>query len=753
MNRRDLLAAAGGAALAGLSAPLALARTVESAAWRLSWPDLGRDWTDGLPIANGQLGGLLWVKGEEAALSIDRADLWDLRATPEFQSADFTYANLNRLRLAGAAAEITRRFEDPFHRPGAGKLPLGRLRFGLPATRIRQSRLDLQRACAALVLEDQTVVTAWVCAEANIGVLRFSGASAQDLARATRVEAPAYGQTPNPNRKKESPLDYGGPEDLGYAPIEDLARPGQTGYATQSPAEGFAVATLYLSLSPSESVVLWTIGVGADSASAARSARQTLNAVSSRRLPQLEAEHLGWWARFWAKADVSTGDAALDQRWRLSTYHLGAAARDNGPPVPLQAPWTWDNGRLPAWKGDYHHDLNTEMTYWPVYAGNRPEASRNLVDWLWATRDQARAYSRSFFGVDGIAMPGTTDILGRPLGGWAAYSFPPTASAWLLHHFDLHWQYFGDAKFVEERAYPYAKGVTQLLKGLLKPKAGRDGLFLPATISPEINDNRLNSWFDDWTNFDLALVRYAFTCAGRMARAIGKAAEAEQHQAMLAQLPAFALDEDGGFAIAPGTPVAASHRHFSHLIAFYPLRLLDPQSDPQAKRALDASLRRLDRLGTKAWMGYSFAWYASLQALRGDGAKARQGLQTFERGFSGRNGFHTNGDRSGTGITAFPFSLFTLEGGQAACAAVQELLIQGCENEVVLFPADLGPTARFHGLRAAPGLDVSATLRDGKVVALELRSQRRLRIKVTGPGLPTRDIVVNPAKPWRFASG
>ena len=32
------------------------------------------------------------------------------------------------------------------------------------------------------------------------------------------------------------------------------------------------------------------------------------------------------------------------------------------PPMPLQGVWTADAGSLPPWKGDYHNDLNTQMT-------------------------------------------------------------------------------------------------------------------------------------------------------------------------------------------------------------------------------------------------------------------------------------------------------------------------------------------------------------------------------------------------------
>ena len=39
-------------------------------------------WDEAIPLGNGLLGGLLWGKGNELRLSLDRGDLWDLRQHP-----------------------------------------------------------------------------------------------------------------------------------------------------------------------------------------------------------------------------------------------------------------------------------------------------------------------------------------------------------------------------------------------------------------------------------------------------------------------------------------------------------------------------------------------------------------------------------------------------------------------------------------------------------------------------------------------
>ncbi len=744
MQRRDVLA--GSAALAGLGLlsparlAAAAAATGEPSPTTLAWPDLGTDWTDGLPVANGQLGAMVWLMDGEVTISLDRVDLWDVRPIPEFAEPGFTYANLVALRDAGNTTEIARLFEKPFHKPGAGKLPAGRIRTGIKAAEVRGSALDLARAAAMVTLIDGTILTVRVMAGDDLGVIEASGPGAARVLDAARVDPPPYGQPPV-TPAKPSPLDYGGAADLGYART-DLASPGRTGYAAARQGAAFAVLAARAGSGP----LVWTIEPGrsaaeAGAAAAARLGRADISAARRR--------HEDWWRSYWQRVALDAGDAGLNGRWRRTSYHQGAAMRAGKPPVPLQSPWTWDNGRLPAWKGDYHHDLNTQMTYWPVYTGNRPDQSANFVDWLWATREEARRYTRAFFGVEGLNYPGTADLLNRPLGGWAAYSYSPTVSAWLLQHFDLHWRLFGDAAYLRDRAYPFAREVTTFLTAMLRERPGRTGVFLPMSISPEINDNKLASFFAEWTNFDLALVRYAFTTAACMADAAGRADEARRYRTMLGRLPDFARDDDGGLSVAPGQSLSASHRHFSHLLAFYPLRLLDPATDPAAAKSLDASLARLELFGTRMWMGYSFAWLAALYALAGRGADALRALRLFELGFSGRNGFHTNGDRSGKGITDFPFSLFTLEGGNAASAAVQDMLLQSGDGWLRLFPAAASPGARFERLRASGGIDVSARLAGGQLAEATLIATRRVTVRVEGPGLTPREVQLMPGRPLR----
>jgi alpha-L-fucosidase 2 len=106
------------------------------------------------------------------------------------------------------------------------------------------------------------------------------------------------------------------------------------------------------------------------------------------------------------------------------------------------------------------------MTYWPAYVGDQLEAGLGFLDWLWDTREACRAWTRQFFGLDGLNVPMTADILNRQIGGWRQYTHSVSTSAWLSHHFHQHWRYSQDRAFLADRAYPYLGDVCRFVEGI-----------------------------------------------------------------------------------------------------------------------------------------------------------------------------------------------------------------------------------------------------------------------------------------------
>ncbi|MEG1635092.1 MAG: hypothetical protein RR388_05650, partial [Rikenellaceae bacterium] len=204
---------------------------------------------------------------------------------------------------------------------------------------------------------------------------------------------------------------------------------------------------------------------GVTSASGANSsALAQVNKAFKRGIAKDYAAHKEWWSGYWNRSAISVPDKVIEKQYYNEMYKFGSLTRENSYIIPLQGVWTADNGLLPPWKGDVHHDLNTELSYWPAYTGNMCDIGMSFLNTLYAQRDVNRAYTKKFFGVDGINVPGVATLSGEPMGGWAQYSFSPTISSWLAQHFYLHWRYTMDEKYLSEMGYPYVKDVATFIE-------------------------------------------------------------------------------------------------------------------------------------------------------------------------------------------------------------------------------------------------------------------------------------------------
>ena len=396
--------------------------------------------------------------------------------------------------------------------------------------------------------------------------------------------------------------------------------------------------------------------------------------------------HMDFWKGYWAQSSVSLPDTLLQKQYDNEMYKFGSAAREDSYPISLQAVWTADNGMLPPLKGDYHHDLNTQLSYWPAYTGNHLQEGMGYLNTLWEQRDVYKKYTREYFGTDGMNVPGVCTLTGEPMGGWVQYSMSPTVSAWLGQHFYLHWKYSADRIFLKERAYPFLKDVATYLEQISTVDA--DGVRrLPLSSSPEIFDNSINAWFKDMTNYDLSLMHFAFNAASELASELGLADEAAHWKAIGAQLPDLNLDEDRALTFAKGFPYDQSHRHFSHAMSIHPLGLIDWSQGGKSQEIIKATLKKLQDFGPDYWCGYSYSWFGNMKARAFDGEGAADALRTFAECFCLPNTFHANGDQTKSGKSKFTYRPFTLEGNFAFAAGIQEMLLQSHTGVIRVFPA------------------------------------------------------------------
>ncbi len=700
-------------------------------------------WDEAIPLGNGLVGALIWKKGESLRMSLDRADLWDLRPVAEFSGPEF--------RFAWVREHVLKRDYDPVHRmgdipydrdPAPTKIPAAALEFDISALgEIDSVRLSLAEAVCRVKWKNGARLTAFIHATEPVGWFTFEGLPATLM---PRLVPPAYAAPVPASDADRNSLTAKTLASLGY-PAPEIVRDGTSVRCHQEGWGGMSYEVAAEWNRPSEGILtgVWSIsslypekdGGTPGVSGASQFAPQSVAEAFKRSLARDLESHLAWWKTFWAKSTIEIPDAVLEKQWYLETYKFGAASRRGAPPITLQAVWTADDGNLPPWKGDFHNDLNTELSYWPCYSGNRLEEGQAFLDWLWAIKPRAEEYTKLYFGVEGLNVPGVATLDGSPMGGWIQYSLGPTVSAWLAQHFYLHWRYSGDRAFLEERAYPYLKSVAVFLDRLAERR--EDGKRkLPLSSSPEINDNRIDAWFKETTNFDLALIRWLYGAAAMMADELGFAEDAGRWRRILGEWPELAqAEDDGRLLIAPGYPLTGSHRHFSHLMAIHPLGLVDWSGGEASRRTIRAALSELDRLGPDGWCGYSYSWLGSLAARAMDGDKAAAALRTFAECFCLPNSFHANGDQTKSGKSKLTYRPFTLEGNFAFAAAIQEMLLQGHTDVVRVFPAvpAAWKDASFDSLRACGAFLVSARMDDGRIVEVRVTSEKGGTLRLENP--------------------
>ncbi len=683
------------------------------------------------------IGALLWQRDSVLRISLDRADLWDLRPIPELLRPEFRFSWVVRQAQKGDYAPVQQLFDAPYDRdPAPTKIPAAALELPLPGIdQVVSVRLRLTDAVADIRWKNGVRLESFVHAREPRGWFKCEGIRGEVV---PRISPPPYGSLAAAKAGENSGPEGNDLRRLGYPAPVVHEKTNELTYH-QECANGFAY-DVWIGWTVGRDGTLvgcWTIIPNKAYPLSTTFSRISIGDVTQQKYQEELAEHKSWWAKFWMKSSIRIPDTTLETQWYRELYKFGSASRRGAPPITLQAVWTADNQRLPPWKGDFHNDLNTQLSYWPAYSSNHLEEGLAFPDWLWQCKPVAEKYTRTYFGTEGLNFGGVVTLTGEPMGGWIQYALSPTTSAWLAQHFYMQWRYSMDRTFLEERAYPWLHAVAVYLDQLaVRDSAGFRKL--PLSSSPEIHDNRLDAWFTQTTNFDLALIRWLYGAAAELARESGKKDEAAHWDQVLAEWPTLALSmENGRLLVAPGEPLMESHRHFSHLMAIHPLGLLNWER-AEDRRTILASLADLERLGTDWWCGYSFSWLGNMWARARNGEKAAAALRTFATCFCLPNSFHANGDQSGTGKSKFTYRPFTLEGNFACAEGIQEMLMQSQGGIIRLFPAvpDSWKDASFSDLRSEGAFLVSANRREGVVDSVSISCEKggKLRLAISFSG-------------------
>ena len=694
----------------------------------LVFTGLARSWDEAMPLGNATVGALVWQRDSSLRLSLDRTDLWDLRPVDSLSGDNFRFSWVKEHIRTKDYLPVQEKLDWPYDmNPAPSKIPGAAIEFPLEKIGApTQVRLYLNNALCEANWADGTQMQTFVHATEPVGWFVFRNLK-------TPIEpsilTPVYNKT-----KPDGSLDPVSGQDLhrlGYQQGETVREGNRITYHQKGYGDFWYDVVVCWKQEGETLYGTWSVTSSLSGEKAAEKAEAALQ----RGLKQDYQAHLEYWNKYWAQSSVTLPDSILQKQYQNEMYKFASTTREHSYPISLQAVWTADNGKLPPWKGDYHHDLNTQLSYWPAYTGNHLTEGMGYLNTLWNQRDTYKRYTRQYFGTEGMNMPGVCTLTGEPMGGWIQYSMSQTVAAWLAQHFYLHWKYSADRTFLKERAYPFLKDVAIYLEQVseVTPEGVRK---LEFSSSPEVFDNSLQAWFSDMTNYDLAMMHFLFKAAAELAHELNLTDESSHWAALEAQLPDYDVDEEGCLTFAKGYPYNESHRHFSHAMAIHPMGLIDWSDGEKSQHIIRATLKRLDEVGPDYWTGYSYSWLANMKARAFDGKGAAQALRTFAECFCLKNTFHANGDQTKSGKSRFTYRPFTLEGNFAFASGIQEMLLQSHTGTIRIFPAlpEEWKDVSFEGLRAMGAFLVSAQMEGGEITRVRIYSEKGGMLKIARPG-------------------
>ena len=656
-------------------------------------------WVFGLPIGNGQVGGMIWVENDtKVVVTLDSVWAWDHRHRP----VGATYARFRELMAAGKEDELRQN-------PNSGdilprKTYVGRLVIDVGQEISGQARLRLRDAAVELEVRtgDGEAIHLELVAYANLPAIT--------------VDHPQTGI-------KEIRLERLGTETVGLrdAPEHIHGRSESVEWIRQDIPES---PSIVIGLRRGETQSFTTVQVTRNGIDPVEEAVNVLERASATPDEHLE-NHRAWWGRFWDKSGVQVPDEKIESLWYMGLYMLASSSRENGCAASLHGLWSPDSCIPPA-HGFYIWDFYSQ--HWGLYTANHLELGEVFCDHFLSILPRLKEQTRKFYGWDGVFVPGVTIVDGSWIfRGCNEVLLWPGATAWVAQAFWWQYLYSHDIHLLREKAYPFMRECMLFYERLLEK--GEDGKYhLYVSFSPEFQ-----SWVPDDT-LSLSLIRYLINA---VLKAVKILEIDESHLAiwreMHENLQEYHVDESG-LCLGEGLSYTESHRHMSHLAPVYPCDDLNIDGSSEDRQLIDRTINNVILKGYGTFVGWAFVWLSAIAARAGRGRMAWWTLKQCADAFLSSNTYNLNLDWERIGISTQPDTL-CVDGNMGAVDSLNQMLLQSWGGRIRVFPAcpNHWREIRFDNLRGEGGVEISAVRVDGRTLGVRLQSASGTSVRLVNP--------------------
>jgi len=652
-----------------------------------------------LPIGNGDLNALLWENKGVLSMRVAKNDVWDARIDTS-RDCEMLKVDLENQKWSGGGTPAS--WKNPYPSPRCAAI----IRLG--DTKIKAARLDLRRAVASA---DGTTVR--VLADRNVFLIESDNDVVLEAIRG--LPPPKTGETDGVKW-----MHVKMPGDQDYAGMD---------YALASAAKGkIKVVALLTSVDVK----------GGDVVEAAvRLARETVNT----EFAALVSQHEAVWADYWSASGVRLGKEDFQLWWYRMTYMLRCFSKPGVVPAGL---WAFQPTDAPNWHGDYHHNYNSWQPYWSSFIINHPAQADPWVDYMSQMLPRLKWLAKETYDCEGACI-GCSSFAFEPdpakctsknkrqiaMTPWGYTMGMIGMSAQVLWHQHL---YQPDHQRLETKIYPVVKEAALFFCSFAEkcPKDEKGKAKYGPSYSPEHGKFGVSD-----VPFDLAYARFtlkaAITAAGELGRDADLVARFRKAIELLPDYPT-ALDAEGKTIVVDW--IGCKFREIGEHNITVPTVPVFPGEQvtwfsPEPEKALFLNTLRQTR-----HYGFNSTVILSVGKARLSMPEAVSDLYNYYKPNVQPNG-----------MFYWPVHGYYLSESTGIAACISEFLLQSVDNIIRVFPcwpADCGD-ASFTNLRAQGGFLVSAELKAGTVVKLEIKSTVGGKLRLLNPW--TGKIVEKETKP------